>query len=57
MVASETGTMRQVMNLLGHSGMRVTSIYLDHLLEQDTSEMVGTLDAVFADEPVQEDID
>ena len=49
MVASETGTMRQVMNLLRHSGMRVTSIYLDHLLEQDVSEMVEALDAVFAE--------
>ena len=54
MLASETGTMRQVMNLLRHSGMRVTSIYLDHLLEQGISEMVETLDAMFAGEPAQE---
>ena len=46
---------RQVMNLLRHSGMRVTSIYLDHLLEQDISEMVETLDSLFAGEPAQED--
>jgi hypothetical protein len=31
------------------SGASVTSIYLDHLLEQDISEMVETLDAVFAE--------
>jgi hypothetical protein len=42
------------MNLLRHSGMRVTSIYLDQLLEQDISEMVETLDALFAGAPAQE---
>jgi hypothetical protein len=35
--------------------MRVTSIYLDHLLEQDIAEMVETLDALFAGEAAQED--